>query len=46
MNRMTEMTRVRVATWLAPAFLIALGALFILAPWSLKEKLDAVGYGI
>jgi hypothetical protein len=32
--------------WLAPAFLIALGALFLLAPFPFKAKLDAIPYGL
>jgi hypothetical protein len=36
----------RLQRWLAPAFLIALGAAFILAPFPLKDKLDAIPFGI
>ena len=43
---MTAITRTRVATWLAPAFLFAFVAVFIAAPWSLKVKLDAGCFGI
>lgn len=32
--------------WVAPGFLITIVAVFILAPWSLKDKLDAVCFGI
>jgi len=32
--------------WAAPAFMIALVALFAIAPWGLKAKLDAVCFGI
>jgi hypothetical protein len=38
--------RVKLAAWLAPGFLLALVAAFILAPWSFKDKLDAIPYGI
>lgn len=38
--------RTKVATWLAPAFLIALGIIFVVAPWALKDKLDAICFGI
>jgi hypothetical protein len=38
--------RARIVTWLAPGFLIALVGIFVLAPWSLKTKLDAVCFGI
>ncbi len=41
-----EAKRAGLAAWLAPAFLLGLVAIFILAPWSLKGKLDAVCYGI
>jgi hypothetical protein len=34
------------AKWVAPGFLITIVAVFILAPWSLKDKLDAVCFGI
>lgn len=40
------MTLSRHAKRIAPAFLIALGALFLLAPFPLKSKLDAIPYGI
>lgn len=43
---MTSIARSRVTTWLAPAFLLALVAVFLVAPWSLKNKLDAVCFGI
>ncbi|CAG0940961.1 hypothetical protein ANRL1_00327 [Anaerolineae bacterium] len=36
----------RIHNWLAPAFLLALGALFLLAPFPFKSKLDAIPYGI
>lgn len=36
----------RIHNWLAPAFLLALGALFLLAPFPFKAKLDAIPYGI
>lgn len=43
----TVMTRrQQFAKWVAPGFLTALVAVFILAPWSLKDKLDAVCFGI
>jgi hypothetical protein len=38
--------RLQFAKWAAPGFLIAIVAVFILAPWSLKDKLDAVCFGI
>ncbi|MBI5304173.1 MAG: DUF2085 domain-containing protein [Chloroflexi bacterium] len=37
---------VLVHRWLAPAFLIALGAIFLLAPFPFKAKLDAIPYGL
>ncbi len=33
-------------SWIGPAFLVAVVAVFIVAPWSFKGKLDAVCYGI
>ena len=36
----------RAARWLAPSFFLALFAAFILLPFSLKDKLDAVCFGI
>ncbi len=41
-----ETRRARIAAWIGPGVLIALSAIFILAPWSFKGKLDAVCYGI
>ena len=37
---------IRYRDWLAPALLIALGALFLLAPFPFKAKLDAIPYGL
>ncbi len=41
-----QVNRGRWATWIAPAFLLALVAVFLAAPWALKVKLDAVCFGI
>ncbi len=41
-----ETVRSRLTSWMGPGFLVALVALFIVAPWSFKGKLDAVCYGI
>ncbi len=41
-----ETRRTKIAAWVAPGFLVALVAVFVLAPWSFKGKLDAVCYGI
>ncbi len=38
--------RAGIAGWIGPAFLLAAVAIFIVVPWSLKGKLDAVCYGI
>ncbi len=38
--------RAKIAAWIGPGFLVALVAVFVLAPWSFKGKLDAVCYGI
>ncbi len=43
---MVQTKRVRITDWLAPAFLLALVAVFLLAPFSLQNKLDAVCFGI
>ncbi|HEX9075029.1 MAG TPA: hypothetical protein VF932_04590 [Anaerolineae bacterium] len=43
---MIQDRRAGIATWIAPALLLALVAVFIAAPWSLKGKLDAVCFGI
>lgn len=43
---MIRVQREQLAPWIAPAFLTALVIAFILAPWSLKDKLDAVCFGI
>lgn len=43
---MIEVKRARVPDWLAPAFLVSLVAIFLVAPFPLKGKLDAVCYGI
>ena len=42
----TETKRSRIVLWLGPAFLVAVIAVFIVAPWSLIGKLNAVCYGI
>ncbi len=41
-----QVNRARWVSWIAPAFLLALVAVFLAAPWSLKIKLDAVCFGI
>ncbi len=41
-----QVNRARWTTWVAPAFLVALVAVFLAAPWALKIKLDAVCFGI
>ncbi len=38
--------RDRVISWLTPTFWIALVGVFVLVPWSFKDKLDAVCFGI
>ncbi len=38
--------RWKVAAWIAPAFLLALVALFALSPWALMDKLQGVCFGI
>ena len=43
---MVGIQRLRLVAWIAPAFLLALVAAFILAPWSFKDKLDAIPYGL
>jgi hypothetical protein len=43
---MVGIRRLKIAAWIAPAFLLALVALFILAPFPFKSKLDAIPYGI
>jgi hypothetical protein len=43
---MVGIQRMRIAAWLAPAFLLALVAVFILAPWSPMDKLQGVCFGI
>jgi hypothetical protein len=43
---MIESQRNRIVPWLAPGFLLLLVVVFLLAPWSLKDKLDAVCFGI
>lgn len=43
---MVEPGRGRIVNWIAPAFLLGLVAVFLVAPWPLKGKLDAVCYGI
>lgn len=43
---MIEVKRASSTRWLAPAFLLALVAVFIGTPWALKNKLDAVCFGI
>ncbi len=41
-----ETRRTKMAGWIGPGFLVAAVAIFVLAPWSFKGKLDAVCYGI
>ncbi len=43
---MIQVSRKSFTNWLAPAFLLALTAVFLIAPWGLKDKLDAVCFGI
>ena len=43
---MSESQRNPLARFLAPGFLFLLVVVFIVAPWSLKDKLDAVCFGI
>ena len=43
---MTNLQRNHIAPWLAPGFLGLLVVVFLLAPWTLKDKLDAVCFGI
>jgi hypothetical protein len=43
---MTEIKPTRIAPWLAPGFLLLLVVVFLAAPWSIKDKLDAVCFGI
>ncbi len=43
---MTLSSRARLVGWIGPAFLVTLVAIFLIAPWSLKIKLDAVCFGI
>lgn len=43
---MVAISKSKLVAWLAPAFLLGLVAIFIVAPWTVKSKLDAIGYGI
>jgi hypothetical protein len=43
---MIEDNRGGMMDWLAPAFLLVLVAAFLVAPWTLQSKLDAVCFGI
>ncbi len=43
---MVSVTRRPIIHWLAPAFLLALAGVFLLAPFGLKDKLDAICFGI
>ncbi len=43
---MIQVRPVRAASWLGPAFLAGLVVVFLVAPWSIKNKLDAVCFGI
>ena len=36
----------RFERWSAPAFFIVLALIFVLVPWSFKDKLDAICFGI
>jgi len=43
---MIQIKNHRLAGYIAPGFLMALVAVFLIAPWSLKAKLDGVCFGI
>ena len=43
---MTPTQRNPLASFLAPGFLLLLSLIFLVAPWSLKDKLDGVCFGI
>jgi|GEM_PF-2115079 len=43
---MTQTQLNRISSWLAPGFLGLFVIVFLLAPWSVKDKLDAVCFGI
>ncbi|HEX7588579.1 MAG TPA: DUF2085 domain-containing protein [Anaerolineae bacterium] len=43
---MTGIRSPRLRAWLAPGFLLALVAVFLVAPWSFKDKLNAIPYGL
>jgi hypothetical protein len=43
---MLALQRSRITDWLAPAFLLALVAAFLLAPLPLMDKLHGVCFGI
>ena len=43
---MIEVKHTRFPGWLAPAFLLGLVAIFLVAPFPFKGKLDAICYGI
>ncbi len=43
---MIEVKQSRFPSWLGSAFLIGLVAIFLVAPFSFKGKLDSICYGI
>ena len=43
---MNNASRLRIPDWLAPAFLILLALVFLLAPFPFADKLNGVCYGI
>lgn len=43
---MVQTERGRTLALIAPVFLLALVGIFVIAPWSLKDKLDAICFGI
>ncbi len=45
-NEVRHLQRLKVAVWIAPVFLLVLVAAFILAPWSMMDKLHGVCFGI
>lgn len=43
---MVGIQRLKIAAWIAPAFLLALVAVFVVAPWSMTDKLQSICFGI
>ncbi len=43
---MVGIQRLKIAAWIAPAFLLTLVAVFLLVPWSFMDKLQGVCFGI